>query len=158
MPAKKQLKKSLIEHSFYWIDKDTGIPCRVRPDLFNIKDGVVSDFKTFHGLATENEFIKAIGAHDYHIQAAFYLDGINAVLGTNFDTFQCIVAESGGPNEVAVFDIGYMSIEQGRKEYKEYLQILKEHLDQKKVGKKMKTGYEQVVKSVDLPLWRQDIG
>lgn len=70
------------EQSLYWTDPATGVMCRCRPDwLKELPDLTLAvDLKTTKD-ASPGEVSKAIGNYGYHQQDAFYLDGIQAVLG-----------------------------------------------------------------------------
>ncbi|BBB01021.1 hypothetical protein RVR_8253 [Actinacidiphila reveromycinica] len=70
------------EQSLYWIDPDTGVTCRVRPDwLKHLPDLTLCvDYKT--AVKADPEAVsKAIAERGYHQQDAFYIDGIQQVLG-----------------------------------------------------------------------------
>lgn len=70
------------EQSLYWADPNTGVVCRCRPDwLMELPDLTVCvDYKTTRD-ASPRGVSKAIGDYDYHQQAAWYVDGIQHVLG-----------------------------------------------------------------------------
>jgi hypothetical protein len=71
----------IAEQSLYWIDPDTGVTCRVRPDWLKELPGLTLcvDYKTA-AKADPESMSKAIAERGYHQQDAFYLDGIQAVL------------------------------------------------------------------------------
>lgn len=66
------------EVSIAWEDKETGVPCRARPDFLNHAHNVVVDLKTAQD-ASMGVFARACANYTYHLQAAFYLDGMAAV-------------------------------------------------------------------------------
>lgn len=70
------------EQSLYWADPATGVVCRCRPDwLMELPDITICvDYKAIRD-ASPRGLSKAIGDYHYHQQAAFYLDGIQQVLG-----------------------------------------------------------------------------
>ena len=70
------------EQSLYWADPNTGVMCRCRPDwLIEQPDLTLCvDYKTSRD-ASPRGVSKAIGDYHYHQQAAWYVDGIQAVLG-----------------------------------------------------------------------------
>lgn len=65
------------EQSVYWIDKETGMLCRCRPDKWNDND-IIVDLKTTEDASMEG-FGKSIANWRYHVQAPFYRDGCTAV-------------------------------------------------------------------------------
>jgi hypothetical protein len=88
------------EVSLTWTDKDTGIACKGRMDW--LTDTVLADLKTARDIEA-----KAFGRHAasmlYHCQLAFYQMGLFAN-GLEPAT-KIIAVESGGPHDVAVFDL-----------------------------------------------------
>lgn len=74
--------RGVAEQSMYWIDKATKVTCRCRPDWFmDLPDLTLCvDYKTTRD-ASPSGVSKAIGDYHYHQQAAWYLDGIEAVTG-----------------------------------------------------------------------------
>jgi hypothetical protein len=74
--------RGTAEQSLYWADPHTGVICRCRPDwLMETPDLTICiDYKTTRD-ASPRAVSKAIGDYHYHQQAAWYLDGIQQVLG-----------------------------------------------------------------------------
>jgi hypothetical protein len=70
------------EQSLYWTDPETGVMCRVRPDWLKHPPDLTLcvDLKTTKD-ASPGGVSKAIADYGYHQQDAFYVDGIQAVLG-----------------------------------------------------------------------------
>jgi hypothetical protein len=123
--VKPLLVGAKIEQSIFWIDAETGVPCRCRPDIL-FADGLCPDIKTTKDASPES-FQYAIRDYSYHMRLAFYIDGIAAVLGLKQDTGILIAAEKEDPYAVVPYvlepDAKYRvdPIEQGRKEYRELL-------------------------------------
>jgi hypothetical protein len=111
-----------IEASCYWIDKTQDVQCRARPDAIR-KDGVVIDYKTTDN-ASPSAFLRSVMNFRYHVQAAYYLDGIKAITG-NDGTFIFIAQEKKPPYLSCVYIVGQDMIEQGRKEYQQDLATYK---------------------------------
>lgn len=63
--------------SFVWRDPVTGLLCKCRPDWYDEATATVVDLKTALD-ADPEKFAKAVANYGYHIQAAFYSDGIRA--------------------------------------------------------------------------------
>lgn len=67
------------EVSVFWIDKATGVPCKVRCDY--LKPKAIVDLKTFEnvmGMPVDRAIARAMAGMKYHIQAALYLEGGDA--------------------------------------------------------------------------------
>ena len=63
------------EVSAYWHDPETGEMCRVRPDFWR-EDGYIVDLKTTADASPE-AFAKSVANFRYHVQAPYYMDGLN---------------------------------------------------------------------------------
>lgn len=109
-----------VELSHY-LEHD-GVPVRVRPDVINHVGGFITDVKTCQD-ASPKGFRSAIYQHNYHLQAAFYMD----MLGV--DVFKFVACEVNHPHCVVVHTLDEELIELGRQEYKKSLEDWKHYLD-----------------------------
>jgi exodeoxyribonuclease VIII len=71
------LKRGLAQQVFVWRDPVTGLLCKCRTDWYDEEDGMIYDLKTAVSAAPD-DFSKAIHNFRYHVQAAFYSDGVRA--------------------------------------------------------------------------------
>lgn len=74
------------EQSIYWIDRETGVLCRMRPDYMiepcaEFPNGLIFDAKSAEDASPEG-FRKASYNYRYHQQAAWYQDGFKRTYGT----------------------------------------------------------------------------
>ena len=119
--------KGINEETFIWQDKDTGVWCKCRPDKRVIESAnglpanMVLDWKTTTS-CDKRDLEKSIADYNYHIQAAFYLDGISQVLGETVGPFVNVFIEKGGSNVVVLGVLSDASIERGRILYKAALE------------------------------------
>jgi len=131
------LTTGVIEQAAYWIDETTGLLCKCKPDAIVFEQGVILDLKTTNDDATEKAFGKAVGNYGYHIQAAFYLDGVKEALKQSSvvdsrsvglqstpERFVFLVVEKSAPHGVALFELDFSDLCIGREAYKKYLQEL----------------------------------
>jgi hypothetical protein len=82
---------------FVWIDPITGLKCKCKPDLYDQKNGICYDLKSALDASPEG-FSKAVGNFGYHIQQAFYSDGIRT-LGYPLKKFVfCVQEKPDGRN------------------------------------------------------------
>ncbi len=139
------------ELSVYWTDRETGILCRCRPDFFR-NDGVVVDLKTALDASLDG-FERSVEKWRYHVQAAFYLDGIRAARAAGADItepqgFIFVAVEKTAPFAVGVYHIDAQAIEIGRRKYRE---------DLTKYAECVSTGkwpaYSDKIESISLPAW-----
>jgi hypothetical protein len=83
--AHPQLKKAFTggapEVSVFWVDAETGVPCKCRLDY--IKPRAIVDLKSFEprGLPLDKAIARAVALYKYNIQAAFYLRGAEEARG-----------------------------------------------------------------------------
>lgn len=96
------------EASIFWTMHD--VACRARPDI--IGDGVIVDLKTT-GDCTREAFSREIWKQRYHNQAAFYIDGANAV-GLPVKGFLFVAVETKPPYLCAYYYASPTMIEWGR--------------------------------------------
>lgn len=144
--ARAMLSKGRAEHSVFWNDPETGVPCKCRPDFLR-DDGVVIDLKTTTD-ASERAFQSSIMKFKYHWQSAWYLDGLKVAAGIETNQFVHLVVETEAPFGVNLFVLDDASLEKAREDIRRLLGIYSECLH---------TGewpaYEASVKNLALPSW-----
>lgn len=115
----------IFEQSFFWRDPESGLLCKCRPDVIFITPNLFlpGDWKTTETASFES-FQRTIGKFGYHIQAPYYLDGINLVLEMAVENFMFIPVEKEAPHELSLFAIDAAAQEVGRNKYKKHLQTL----------------------------------
>lgn len=102
----------IVEASGYWIDPETGVLCRCRPDLYRRDLSVVIDLKSTVS-ARPSDFAKSVVNYGYHAQEAFYTDGMRA-MGQQVDAFVFIALEKKSPYAKAVYELPPSIVEEGR--------------------------------------------
>jgi exodeoxyribonuclease VIII len=136
------------ECSYAWQDPDTGIICRGRPDAKCAN--MVVDLKTCAD-ASPGEFAKSVFKYNYHMQGAFYLDGLSDNGHIDKDALFVIVAvEKTAPYGVGVYVIDDDGINAGRIAYRRALQTYKDC-----VARNEWPGYEAAttIKPIETPRW-----
>ena len=138
-----------VEHSAYWIDPATGLLCRFRPDkLRRTEKGVVLvDLKSTED-ASEAEFSRSIENFRYHVQAAFYSDGIEQALGERVTAFAFIAVEKKAPYAVACYQLADVDVEDGREAYQNDLFRLKDCL-----ARNEWPAYSPRIETITRPAW-----
>lgn len=113
------------EHSAYWTDPRTGLLCRCRPDkIRRTEKGVILvDLKSTED-ASEYEFSRSIENFRYHVQAAFYTDGIENVIGERVAAFVFVAVEKKPPYAVACYQLADVDVAEGRDQYMTELDLL----------------------------------
>lgn len=113
-----------VEKSLFWEDKDSGLVCKARPDLWNKDFNLVCEIKTTRN-ASEEYFSRVAIEENYHIQAAMQIDAIKAIKGNEIEYFTFIAAPNEPPYMPYVYNMPLEVIEIGRREYKQALMIIK---------------------------------
>lgn len=124
--AEKLLKGARNEESFYWIDSETDILCKARPDSLN--GNKIIDLKTTED-ATLSAFVGSAKKYNYHIQAAMQIDAIKETLGLSIEHFIMIAIPKKAPYKPYIYRMGDEEIELGRREYKDALKIIRSCFD-----------------------------
>lgn len=123
--ASSLLATGFAEQTWFWTDQETGVACKSRTD-FITPDKIVVDVKSTED-ASADAFGRSAAKYRYHVQAAYYLDGLvnNAYVP---DSFVFIAVEKKPPYGVAVYHIGNNAVESGRTTYRRDLATYKESL------------------------------
>lgn len=104
------------EQSLFWNDQQTGITRRARVDwLPTLGPGrlIIPDYKTC-AAADPESIARAVDAHGYHQQAAWYLDGIRALgLGDRDAAFLFVFQEKTAPYLVNVVELDIVALAVG---------------------------------------------
>ena len=108
------------------------IEVKLKPDYIKADKHTIVDLKTAMD-ASQDGFTRAAAGRDYHIQAAFYSDMVEAMRGDNIaQRFIFIAQEKTKPYAFNLFEASPQYIGQGRYEYEMLLQLYKYCMDNDK--------------------------
>jgi exodeoxyribonuclease VIII len=93
--ANDLIKGAIYEKSIYWIDGDTGLLCKARPDIWHAN--LLADIKTTE-CAEYYKFEGSVTNYDYYIQAAMCLDAVRERALEEHDNFFFIAVETERPH------------------------------------------------------------
>jgi hypothetical protein len=110
------------EHIIQWTDAETGIACKARLDY--LRPGALLDLKTCRD-ASPLGFGRAAARMYYHVQSAFYGDGVLAVTGA-LPVPYIVAVETEPPYVVQVYRVNDDAYECGRETYRGWLRTLAE--------------------------------
>lgn len=144
--AAKLLQNGRAERSYFW--KNGDIECKCRPDYLRDDIRTAIDFKTTQ-CSSPDEFTKSAYNYRYHVQAAWYMDGLKAC-GLAIDNFIFIAAETKPPYPVVVYVADEHMLKLGRMEAADNLETYRKCLTSGEWY-----GYEEKPKvhSLSLPDW-----
>lgn len=142
--VKKLLCDGKAEQSYFW--NENGIECKCRPDY--LKGKLVIDLKSTADASPE-AFAKAAYNYRYHVQAWWYLNGLNKC-GINATDFIFIAFEKDPPYGICVYAADDLMLELGESEAMRNLDTYRECLE---TG--VWYGYEKEpeIHSLSLPDW-----
>lgn len=102
------------EQAMFWRDAEFRIWRRTRPDYFPPHQRYLVDYKTSTS-ANPKDFERAVWDYGYHQQAAWYLDGVEAVTGSRPERFAFVVQSKKPPHLVTTCWLDAEAIEWGGK-------------------------------------------
>ena len=109
--ASRILDGAAKEVSGWWVDPATGVCCRLRIDALHPR--AIVDVKTTTTVTPDEWVRNHVTRYGYHIQAAWYLDGHEAITGQRLP-FLWIVVRSTPPHDVWVVDLADVDLDLGR--------------------------------------------
>ena len=120
--AVRLLKGAKREKPFFWTDPDTGLTCKCLVDA--VKPGAIVDLKTTTDAGTE-AFTRDALRHGYHVQAAHYIQGVQAHNADEPIEWYFIVVEKNAPYAVNVLRADESFIDHGRWQRMELMDVLR---------------------------------
>lgn len=135
-----------VEASGFWIDPETGLLCRCRPDLYRPDLGLIVDLKTTTS-AHPAKFARSVVDYGYHAQEAFYSDGWRA-LGQQVDAFVFIAVEKTDPFAFAIYELPPSIVTEGRTRIQSAMQV---YAECKRTD--IWPGYGSGVQELQFPKW-----
>lgn len=146
--ARQLFRDGKAEMSVFWTDEETGVLCKSRPDwLLGGENPAILDLKSTED-ASPDGFMRSAYKYRYHVQAAWYLDGLEAAMGVKADAFMFLAVEKKAPYAAAFYYADDAMIAAGRAEYRKHLRTFAEC---QRTGQW--PGYESKLLPLSLPKW-----
>ncbi len=118
--AKVLLREADIEQSMAWIDIETGVMCRIRPDI--ISNGSMADLKKT-ACASPDRFARSCVDYGYHRQAAMYMQGYEILTGDRPEDFYFLAVEMTAPFCCEAYRVPQDMMESGARQYRKLLRL-----------------------------------
>jgi len=134
------------EVSVYWVDEETGILCKCRPDYLHV-DNIIVDLKSCQS-ASEEDAGRASFNFGYYISAAYYIDGVAAATGKPADSFIFAFMEKTRPYACAPYVITEEDLGLGRALYRQALKKIAECTEANRWP-----GYSTDITELEIPVW-----
>lgn len=128
------------ELSFFWIDPETGIKCKCRPDWLRLP--YMYDYKSSKN-HQEELFKKDIANLLYHFSCAMYCEGVFQVTGVNTEHFYYLTVANTEPNEVECYELNDDSRLEGKMLFRKILTDIKNYNPKEKLK----------IKQIEIPYW-----
>ena len=130
--GKKNITIQSAEKSYF--TSKFGINAKCRPDFIDRENKIVYDVKTTKTDIDKFQLSKTIFEYGYHISAAWYLDILE------YESFRLVfINKSNG--SCSVFEVGEISISEGREEYSKALEIIS-------------NSNNRLIETIDIPDWK----
>lgn len=152
-PFARKLLYGQHEESYFWTDKESGVPMKVRPDSFGRigEQHFIVDLKTCTNAETE-AFMKDAIKLNYDIQAAHYVDGMQTITGKDF-IFLFIAQEKKPPYAVNVLQADNMFMESGRQTRRALIEMYCKCVEKNEWPAYMGFNDEAEINSLGIPNW-----
>lgn len=124
--ARSLISDALYEKSIYWNDPNTGLLCKVRPDIWH--SNMICDLKTCMS-ASYKDFQRSIVGYGYHLQAGMIQEAIKHVTGEKINNFVYVAIEKEPPYAVAIYQLDEMAVEEGVAQFRHIIKCVKECMD-----------------------------
>lgn len=139
--------KGTAEQSFFWADSQTNLGCKCRPDFLFDDGSTIVDLKTTAD-ASYKGFLKSISNFRYHVQAGWYMHGLEQATGTRPKRFIFVAVEKTAPYAVGVYEADVYMCVNGFEQ---------SMVDLKRISKWMKDeyfpNYTEDIQQISLPPW-----
>jgi hypothetical protein len=120
------LSNGLVEQSIYWNDPDTGVLCKVRPDI--IHSNMVIDLKTTSD-GSYRAFQLSAFKYGYDIQMAMIHEAFKHGLNKEMKDFVFVAIEKESPHAIACYPVDESFIDEAILDFKALLRKYKECLN-----------------------------
>ena len=120
--AKNLITGGKYEQSLFWVDEETGLSCKARPDIW--QGAYVADLKTCAS-ASYNAFQRSVFEYGYHIQCAMQFEAIKHCTGQLIYDFVFIAIEKEAPYATACYQLDNFALMQGIEEFHEALRNIR---------------------------------
>ena len=137
----------MAETTWMWRDESSGLQCKCRPDWLTNDGSLVIDLKTTED-ASPRGFQKSVANFRYHVQAAWYLHGLEQATKRCPEQFVFIAVEKKPPFAVAVYAADADMIREGWRTAERDLEVLATCKDMDRWP-----GYSEAVEPISLPPW-----
>ena len=123
--AWKLLSGGIHEESYFWTDAETGLRCKIRPDVVTGYENrpLIVDYKTTDSCA-DGHFERSCSRYGYKLQAGMYTEGMFQTMFQEYG-FAFVAQEKTPPYASRVYICDQDFIDEGHDQFRTYMGILK---------------------------------
>jgi hypothetical protein len=134
-----QIAPAIKERCLFWIDEETGLLCKARPDAMTLgQSALTGDLKSTRSCDPE-EFKRDVFKFRYDLQAAHYVAGIKAVYGDD-PKFAFFAVEKEAPHVTRTFVMTPEALAYGERYRRYCLRMIKKCRDENRWPKQPPPG------------------
>jgi hypothetical protein len=141
------MSEGVAEASLFWLTGE--IACKGRPDY--IRPDLIIDLKTTID-ARPDVFSRQVWNYRYHVQAAYYIDGMTSLDGQKPRDFLFIAIEKSPPYGIQFYLADQTMIDQGRREYQQDMEVYAQCMASDEWP-----CYSDEIQAILLPRWAQEV-
>jgi len=138
-------KSGCIEDSLAWIDPESGVLLRSRPDFYT--DDIIIDLKTTKD-SSPQAFQRAVADYSYHRQGALSTNGLSILTEREYKNVILFVVDKNPPHFVRCYVMTETALDQGKYEYQYAASQYKQCLDSG-----VWTSFPEIIEDLDIPQW-----
>ena len=155
-PFASKLLKGYHEKTFVWLDEETGLLCKCKPDVTHFFARILVDLKKTDDASPE-AFAMSVYKYGYYFQNAFYIDGVTKAFEQSEikldlpgvpDRFAFLAVEDKPPYQKAYYELEPYWIDQGRREVRALLNRYKAYKD-REAGGQLQASFESRIKRLE---------
>lgn len=138
-------KSGCIEDSLAWIDPETGVLLRSRPDFYT--DEIIIDLKTTKD-SSPSGFQRSVAEYSYHRQGALSTSGLSTLTNREYKNVVLFVVDKEPPHFVRCYVMTDNALAQGKYEYEYACRTYKQCMDSG-----VWTSFPEIIEDLDIPQW-----
>lgn len=151
--VKAGILNGLIEHSWFWKDRETGVWLKIRPDASVVDSLNFADLKLTTSVQY-GDLRRTIAKYGYHQQGALVAEACENVLGHKLESYSLVFAENKPPYCISIVTLKDVDLDRGRRANRI---AIRKFADGLASGKWLgPAGEVNDARWIELPKWDQD--
>jgi hypothetical protein len=144
--ASRLMAVGIPEATLLWHDPETGLRCRVRPDVLRDDPGVIVDLKSTED-ASPSGFARSVAKYKYHWRHALYVMGAQA-LRLSVRNYLFVAVEKFPPYAIGIYQLDEYSVARGYEAVRGGIDLMARCMKANEWP-----GYDEHTQTITLPQW-----